>query len=104
MSAQPQATSAGSKSSGMAFVSHFLPGLVLGLLVGAVATALVQPLLDRESNKIPVIKERPDGQKASDGPRDAVPAMPVDAPAATGEKPAEVKPEVKPEAKPAGTP
>ncbi|HLP82718.1 MAG TPA: hypothetical protein VK157_00065 [Phycisphaerales bacterium] len=76
------------KTTGMAFVTHFIPGLVIGLLVGALATAFVMPLLERE--KVIVPETTPGArstQPTQDGPQ-ANPA-PIDDRAAETVKPAE---------------
>jgi outer membrane biosynthesis protein TonB len=114
-----QQVQAATKSGGMAFVTHFVPGLVVGLLVGALAAAFLQPLIERESVKLPegtVQRTQPSKPEIRDG-IDTAPTEP--APTGTQEtpavdptkkpdelKPAEIKPEdVKPDAtKPPATP
>jgi hypothetical protein len=103
MSMAENTNAAGAKSSN-GFVTLFLPGLLLGLVMGGVAGAFLAPLADA-----PAKVSAPAGGGAvrqnNSGPRDSVPtpAEPVVTPESAETKPADVKPaDVKPaENKPA---
>ncbi|GDY00662.1 hypothetical protein LBMAG48_30650 [Phycisphaerae bacterium] len=108
---QPAVTTGIPKSSGMPFVTHFIPGLVIGLLVGALAAAFVMPLLDRDNVKLPEGVPATSGGKAQPlpAPRDTEQGQPAPsdstpAPEAKPETKPETKPEVKPETKPGDKP
>jgi hypothetical protein len=98
------------KASGGGFTNRFIPGLVIGIIAGGVASAALLPMLDRWGmsagpGPLPAVKK--------DGPRDTVPgSTPQEPPKqATPEetKPAAPTPEPappappKPEEKPAPT-
>lgn len=106
MSMAENTNAAGAKSSN-GFVTLFLPGLLLGLVVGGVAGAFLAPLADA-----PAKVSAPTGGGSSvkpnnSGPRDALPTPvePVVTPEGADAKPVENKPvETKPvEVKPAET-